>query len=77
MKFSQLGKSTFRYVSQPVFLVNFWSTLVNWVIQRPIIPVGYRLTKVLGVSQLTVELTYPPYRGSQQSTFIDHAWWTE
>lgn len=60
MKFSQLGQSTFECLSQPGFLVNFRSTLVNHVSKHLMNLSSLVVDQILKVSQLPVELTYPP-----------------
>ncbi len=69
MNFSQLFGQLRSRFSQPEKLVNFWSTLVN---HGSIISIRSNPSTVDQISkhdQRTIELTNPPYGGSQLSTF--------
>jgi hypothetical protein len=69
MKFSQLGQSTLGCPNQLVLLVNFQSTLVNPAFKSLINLNTSVVDQILKVSQLTIELTYPPLGGSQLVNF--------
>jgi len=69
MKFSQLFSQLRKHFSQPVFKVNFWSTLVNSKWNNSIKSSELTVDQNFLFSQPAMLLTYPPIGGSQLVNF--------